>query len=95
MISKQEVKHIAILARLGLTEKEIDKMEKELSSILAYVDKLKEVDVENVKPTSHPILVENVMREDKAKKEDLKRVSELFKAAPGKEKGYVKVKTIL
>jgi aspartyl-tRNA(Asn)/glutamyl-tRNA(Gln) amidotransferase subunit C len=81
MISEDKVKHIAKLARLGLTEKEIEKFQKELSAILDYFEKLKEVDISGVEPTSHSvprspsatgmaaeglaILVENVMREDK------------------------------
>jgi len=49
------VQHIAKLARLGLTEKEIGKFQKELSSILDYIEKLKEVDISKVQPTSHSI----------------------------------------
>ncbi|MDP2664107.1 MAG: Asp-tRNA(Asn)/Glu-tRNA(Gln) amidotransferase subunit GatC, partial [bacterium] len=48
MISKEEVKHIAKLARLGLSDKEIGKFQKDLSSILDYVEKLKKVDVSGV-----------------------------------------------
>jgi len=57
MISKEEVKHIAKLARLGLSDKEIGEFQKELSKILNYIEKLKEVDISNVKPTSHSIQV--------------------------------------
>jgi len=64
MISEKEVKHIAKLARLGLTGKEIKKFQKELSSILDYFEKLKEVDVSKIEPTSHSIRIENVMKED-------------------------------
>ena len=55
MITKEAVKHIAQLARLGLSEKEIGKYQKELSSILDYVEKLKRVDVSGVEATSHPL----------------------------------------
>ncbi|MDI6603013.1 MAG: Asp-tRNA(Asn)/Glu-tRNA(Gln) amidotransferase subunit GatC [Patescibacteria group bacterium] len=55
MISKEEVQHIAKLARLGLTEKEVKKFQKELSSILDYIEKLKEVDISKIEPTSHSI----------------------------------------
>ena len=54
MIKKQEVQHIAKLARLGLTEVEIKKFQKELSSILDYFATLKEVDVLGIEPTFHP-----------------------------------------
>ena len=94
MISKEEVKHIAKLARLGLSEKEIEKMQKELSSILDYIEKLKEVDIKQVQPTSHSVLMENIMREDLAKKEIPERVNKLIAAAPRKEKGYIKVKAV-
>ena len=65
MITKKEVEHIAKLARLGLTDKEIEKYQKELSSILDYIEKLKEVDTKDVEPTSHSVKLDNVMREDK------------------------------
>ena len=81
MITKKEVEHIAKLARLGLADKEIEKYRKELSSILDYIERLKEVDIKNVEPTSHPVRVDNVMREDKvreAKVSDSKFISEIF-----------------
>ena len=55
MISKKEVEHIAKLARIGLTSGEIEKFQKELSSILDYFEKLEEVDVSEAEPTSHSI----------------------------------------
>ena len=84
MISKEEVEHIAKLARLGLTEKEIGKFQKELSLILDYVEKLKEVDVSKVEPTSHPLKVENVMRKDEVSKFNKKLID-----------GHLKVRSIL
>ena len=93
MISKQEVKHIAKLARLGITKKEEEKFRKELSSILDYIEKLKEVDVSGVKPTSHSIEVENVMREDEREKSKTQR-TELLELAPETKDGYLKVKSI-
>ena len=90
MISKKEVQHIAKLARLGLTEKEIAKFQKELSSILDYVEKLKKINVAKVEPTSHPLAVENVMREDEARS----KKQNLLDLAPETKNGYVKVKSI-
>ena len=95
MISKEEVKHIAKLARLGLTEKEIEKFQKELSSILDYMEKLKEVDVSKIEPTSHPLEVENVMREDKEKEKLKMKSKKLLELAPETKEGYVKVKSII
>lgn len=94
MISKQEVKHIAKLARLGLTEKEIKKFQKELSSILDYFALLKEVDVSKTEPMSHSIKIKNIMRSDESLKFKVKS-SKLLKLAPEIKNGYLKVKSIL
>ena len=95
MISKEEVEHIAKLARLGLTEREIEKFQKELSSILDYIEKLKEVDVTGVEPTSHSILVENIMREDQESLKLKTQNSKLLDLAPDKKDNYLKVKQVL
>jgi len=95
MISEKDVKHIAKLARLGLVPTEIKKFQKELSSILNYFEKLKEVDVSKVEPTSHSIKIENVTRKD-MENEKLKMKNEkLLKLAPETKEGYLKVKSIL
>ena len=54
MLSKEEVNHIAKLARLSLNKEETDKLQAELSSILDYIEKLKEVDVDGVEPPYPP-----------------------------------------
>jgi len=95
MISKQEVKHIAKLARLGLTEREIEKFQKELSKILDYIEKLKEVDISKVEPTSHSVLVENVMREDQESQKSKVKSQKLMDLAPETKNGYLKTKPIL
>ena len=94
MITKKEVEHIAKLARLGLTEKEIEKFQKELSKILDYVEKLKEVDISKVEPTSHSIGMENVMRSDECQMSNVKS-QKLLDLAPEIKNGYLKVKSIL
>ena len=95
MLTKKEVQHIADLARLGLDDKEIEEYRKELSSILDYIEALNKVEVEGVEATSHPGDLKNVIREDRAKKKDEKTAGKLLEAAPDKENGYVKVKSIL
>lgn len=67
MINRKDVKHIAELARIGITEAEIEKFQKDLSSVLGYVEILKKVDVSGLDPTSHPIKIENVIRKDEAR----------------------------
>jgi aspartyl-tRNA(Asn)/glutamyl-tRNA(Gln) amidotransferase subunit C len=94
MIKKKDVEHIAKLARLGLTEKEREKMQKELSSILDYIEKLKKVDISKAKTSSHPIKVENVMRNDEVRnlKPEVRR--KIIEQAPKTKNGYLKVKSI-
>ena len=95
MIDIKEVEHIAKLARLNITEEEKIKFQKELSSILDYVEKLKEINVQEIEPTSHPLEIENVMREDISGKQKIETVQKLMKLTPALKKGYIKVKTIL
>ena len=63
-ISKEEIEHIALLARLSLSEEEKELFGIQLSSILDYMDKLNELDTSNIEPTSHVLSLSNVMRGD-------------------------------
>jgi len=63
-ISKEEIEHIATLARLSLSEEEKELFGSQLSSILDYMEKLNELDTKDVEPTSHVLLLSNVMRDD-------------------------------
>jgi aspartyl-tRNA(Asn)/glutamyl-tRNA(Gln) amidotransferase subunit C len=63
-ISMADVEQVARLARLELSEGEKERMRRELSGILAFIDKLMAVDVTGVEPTSHAVPLENVMRDD-------------------------------
>jgi aspartyl-tRNA(Asn)/glutamyl-tRNA(Gln) amidotransferase subunit C len=93
MISKDEVKHIAGLARIGVSEEEVEKFSTDLSSILDFVEQLKEVDVSNVEPTAHITGLENRMRDDKVRDfENKEGISKLF---PEEKNGYNKVKSVL
>jgi aspartyl-tRNA(Asn)/glutamyl-tRNA(Gln) amidotransferase subunit C len=64
MIERDQVLHVARLARLRLTEEELDRMQRELSGVLAHVDRIAALDLENVPPTSHVVQLENVLRDD-------------------------------
>jgi aspartyl-tRNA(Asn)/glutamyl-tRNA(Gln) amidotransferase subunit C len=66
-ISNEEIKHIAELARLKLSEPEITKLGSELDAILSYIEKLKEVDTKNIKETSQVSGLSDVLREDEVK----------------------------
>jgi len=56
--------HVARLSRLKLEESEVSAMQHDLSSILDHVDRLSEIDIEGVEPTSHVVPLENVLRDD-------------------------------
>lgn len=64
MIEREQVLHVARLARLRLTDEEVERMSGELSSILDHIEKINELDLEDVAPTAHVIGVENVLRAD-------------------------------
>ncbi len=67
-ITKDEILHVANLARLELDAASIDKFSDQIASILDYMDKLKEVDTHGVSPTSHALALTNAFREDVEKK---------------------------
>ena len=64
MTSSLDLKHIARLARLHFNEEELKVFESQVADILKFVDQLKEVNVEGIEPTSHPLSLSNVFRED-------------------------------
>jgi aspartyl-tRNA(Asn)/glutamyl-tRNA(Gln) amidotransferase subunit C len=64
MIDRDQVLHVARLARLQLSEQEIERMTEELSGILEHVDRITALDLDDVEPTSHVVALENVLRAD-------------------------------
>jgi aspartyl-tRNA(Asn)/glutamyl-tRNA(Gln) amidotransferase subunit C len=64
MLEREQVLHVARLSRLALTEPEVDRMASELSKVLDHVERIRELDLEGVAPTSHVIEVGNVLRAD-------------------------------
>jgi aspartyl-tRNA(Asn)/glutamyl-tRNA(Gln) amidotransferase subunit C len=93
MIDEKEVRHIASLARIGLSEKEVKKYSKELSAVLDWVDELKKVDIKGIKPTAHITGMDSISREDDQKQfENKEGIIRLF---PEEKNGYDKVKSVL
>ncbi|MBQ3641682.1 Asp-tRNA(Asn)/Glu-tRNA(Gln) amidotransferase subunit GatC [bacterium] len=92
MIGKEDVKHVAKLARLELTDEEIDKYSKQLGDILKHVEQMNEVDTTGIEPMPHAIPVFNVMREDEVKYEQTKE--EMMANAPYEEDGFFRVPKI-
>ncbi len=64
MIAREQVLHVARLARLELTEAELETIAGELSGILEHVDRIAALDLEGVEPTAHVVALENVLRAD-------------------------------
>ena len=64
MIDREQVLHVALLARLALSVEEVETMTRELSGILEHVDRIAELDLEQVEPTDHVVDLENVLRPD-------------------------------
>jgi len=64
MIEREQVLHVAKLARLRLDDAEVERMASELSSILEHVERISNLDLDGVEPTSHVVELENVMRPD-------------------------------
>ena len=98
MIDKKEVQHIANLARLHLEQKEIEKIEKELSLILDYFNLLKDVNVDNVKASFGSINIqENLSIKETTRKDSVIKgdnQKEIMELIPEKENGFIKVKSI-
>lgn len=93
-ITNEEIKHIAELSRLKLTAKEEKNLGAELGSILNYIEKLNEVDTNNVEPTAQVSGLSDVLRRDEVKdwdKEEIKTALEQGEL----EAGQVKVKRVL
>ena len=92
-ITKDTLKYVANLARVGLTEEELEGFTGQLDRILDYVNKLKAVDVSRLQATSHVLEMKNVYREDKVKKS--LPVSDVIKNAPAKKNDLFKVGKII
>lgn len=92
MINKEEVVHIAKLARLELSESEIEKMQKDLSAILDYFSLLKKAPKEEIILEK---IKENAARKDEILQKRATLANDLILGAPDKKDGYIKVKAVL
>ena len=92
-ITKDNVLHVAGLARLELSEGEVEKYEAELNDVLKFMDKLNELDTQGIEPTAHVLEINNVFREDIV--EESFEVEDILSNAPDREDDYFKVPSIL
>jgi aspartyl-tRNA(Asn)/glutamyl-tRNA(Gln) amidotransferase subunit C len=93
MISREDVEHVAALARLGLTDEEVDLMQGQLNRILEAVGQLQAVDTSSVGPTAQVIALENVMRDDVARPSMAREAA--LSNAPQREGPMLRVPVIL
>ncbi len=92
-LSREEVLHIALLARLGLTKTEVDRLREQLSNILENFEVLQPVDTSGIPPTAQSITLQTVMRSDEAAPSLLS--SEVLANAPQKEGDFFRVRAVL
>ena len=92
-LTSDEVRHVALLTRIRLTEQEVELYRSQMDNILGHFQMLQELDTDHVTPTSHSVPLDTVMREDETKpcldKEDV------LSNAPRREGDYFRVKAVL
>ena len=89
MIDRDQVLHVARLSRLALTEPELERMAGELSHVLEHVDRIAELDLDQVEPTAHVVALENVLREDEPRPSWPRE--QILAQAPDPEEGAFRV----
>jgi len=94
LLTQEEVKKLAMLAKLELTDEEISKYQKELSDVLKYFTLLDTIDTEGLKPTSQVTGLVNVMRADNVTKQAAKP-EDLMILSPKSQDQYIKVKRMI
>ncbi len=92
-LTPEEVRHIARLARVGLSDAEMPRLQSQLSQILDYFRRLQEVNTENVPPTAQTLAMHNVMRDDEPQPSMDKE--EVLANAPQREDDHFRVRAIL
>ena len=92
-LNREEIKHLALLVRLGLSDAEVERFREQLSDILEAFEVLQQVDTTDVSPTAHSIALGNVLRDDEAAPS--LPADEVLANAPSQEEGYFKVRPVL
>ena len=92
-LTEEEVRHVAALARVAMTDDEVELMRSQLSNILEHVSVLNEVDTEGVEPTGHSVDVTSVMREDEVR--DSSPMEDVLANAPSRQDDFIRVKAVL
>jgi aspartyl-tRNA(Asn)/glutamyl-tRNA(Gln) amidotransferase subunit C len=93
-VSKDDVQHLARLARIAISTAEAEQITNELDAILGYVEQLQNVDTKDIKPTNQVTGLSDVWRKDEVKPSPLSR-EQLLANTPHTKDGYIKVKKVL
>jgi len=94
ILSKEEILHLADLAKLKLTEEEIEKFRIQLSEIIGYIEQLNKVDTKNVEPVSQLTDLTNVSREDKSSDAQSLTQKQTLQNTKSTKDGYIRVEAI-
>ena len=92
-LTREEVLHVARLARVGVTDADVEKFQQQLSTILDNFDILRQIYTTNVPPTTHTLPLENVMGEDQPI--DSLDQADVLLNAPQQQEGYLRVRAVL
>ena len=92
-ITIEEVRHLALLTRINMSEEEIEQMRDQMSDILSSIEILSEVETDGIEPTGHSVDVHSVMREDISS--DSIKLDEALANAPRKENSFIRVRAVL
>lgn len=94
MVEKKDIRHVADLARIDISEAEEDRLRHDLERILAYVEKLKQAETGAVNPLAHVLGSVNITRSDNVEDSRYMHSSALVEAAPQHKEGYVAVRSV-
>jgi aspartyl-tRNA(Asn)/glutamyl-tRNA(Gln) amidotransferase subunit C len=95
IISKEQIKKTAQLARINIDEKEEEKFAKEIGSVLEYFKNISEVEAREIEKIDHYDLQKNQLRKDEAKEKDEEKKEDIRKQFPKRKDDYLKVKAVL
>src|SRR5690625_5008284 len=92
-VTKKEVEHIADLVRIAVSDKEMETYTAHINTVIEYADKLGELNTDDVEPTKHGIVLENVLRTDEVTQSVTQE--EALRNAPDKQDGHFKVPSVM
>ncbi len=92
-ITSDEIRHLALLCRIAMSEDEVDVMREQMSNILQSIDILNRVETTGVEPTAHSVDLVSVMREDEA--EPSTAIEDMLANAPDRDGDFIRVRAVL